>query len=110
MKNITRRDFMKGAIVAGAALPFARVRGANERVRVGVVGLGGRGVGAHIPSFENQKEVTVVAVSDPDQERMDNAAKTIQSNFNHGVEQCVDMREMFDRKDIDVIGNATQNC
>jgi predicted dehydrogenase len=100
---------MKAAVIAGAALPFARVRGANERIRVGVVGLGGRGVGAHIPSFENQKDVTVVAVSDPDRERMGNAAKTIESKFNHGVEQYIDMREMFDRKDIDVIGNATQN-
>ena len=100
---------MKGAIIAGAVLPFARVRGANERIGVGVVGLGGRGVGAHIPSFENQKDVTVVAVSDPDRERMEAAAKTIQSKFSHGVEQYVDMREMFDRKDIDVIGNATQN-
>jgi len=109
MKGITRRDFMKGTIIAGAALPFSRARGANERIRVGVVGLGGRGVGAHIPSFENQKDVTVVAVSDPDRERMGNAAKTIQSKFNHGVEQYADMREMFEHKDIDVIGNATQN-
>jgi predicted dehydrogenase len=109
MKYLTRRGFMKGAIIAGAALPFSRVRGANERIRVGVVGLGGRGVGAHIPSFENQKDVFVVAVCDPDRERMGNAAKTIQSKFNHGVEQYVDMREMFDHKDIDVISNATQN-
>jgi len=109
MKSITRRDFMKGTIIAGAALPFARVRGANERVRVGQVGLGGRGIGAHIPSFENQKDVTIVAVSDPDQERMDKAAKTIESKYGHGIEQHADMRELFDRKDIDVIGNATQN-
>ncbi|MHC4204590.1 MAG: twin-arginine translocation signal domain-containing protein, partial [Planctomycetota bacterium] len=61
MKSITRRDFMKGAVIAGSALAFADVRGANERIRVGVVGLGGWGIGAHIPSFENQKNVTVVA-------------------------------------------------
>lgn len=109
MKSITRRDFMKGSIVAGAVLPFARVQGANERIRVGVVGLGGRGIGAHVPSFENQKDVTVVAVSDPDRERMSKAAETIKSKYNHGVEEHVDMRQLFDRKDIDVIGNATQN-
>jgi len=109
MKDISRRDFMKSAIAAGAALPFTRVRGANERIRVGVVGLGGRGVGAHIPSFENQKDVSVVAICDPDRRRMSNAAKTIESKFGHGVEQSVDMRRIFDRKDIDVIANATQN-
>jgi len=111
MRSMTRRDFVKSSMAAGAvaALPFSRVRGANETIRVGVVGLGGRGIGAHVPSFENQKNVTVVAVSDPDRERMGRAAKTIESKYNHSVDQYVDMRRMFDRKDIDVIGNATQN-
>ncbi len=68
MKSITRRNFVKSSIAAGVAvtLPFSRVRGANDRICVGVVGLGGRGRGAHIPSFEGQKDVTVVALSDPD--------------------------------------------
>ncbi len=111
MKGFTRRDFVKSSVATGfaAALPFSRVRGANERIRVGVVGLGGRGTGAHIPSFESQEGVTVVAVSDPDRERMDKAAKMIESNYNHKVEQYVDMRRMFERGDLDVIGNATQN-
>jgi predicted dehydrogenase len=111
MKTVTRRDFVKSTIAAGVvvALPFSRVRGANDRINVGVVGLGGRGTGAHIPSFEKQKGVTVVAVSDPDRERMGKAAKMMESKYGHKVEQYVDMRKMFDRKDIDVIGNATQN-
>ncbi|MHC4545070.1 MAG: twin-arginine translocation signal domain-containing protein, partial [Planctomycetota bacterium] len=77
MKTVTRRDFMKNSIAAGVvvALPFSHVRGANDRIHAGVVGLGGRGTGAHIPSFEKQKGVTVVAVSDPDRERMGKAAK-----------------------------------
>ena len=72
MKVITRRDFVKSSIAAGAAatLPFSRIRGANDTIRVGVVGLGGRGIGAHVPSFEKQKNVPVVAISDPDRERM----------------------------------------
>ena len=111
MKTLTRRDFVKSSIAAGTAavLPFSRARGANDTIRVGVVGLGGRGIGAHVPSFEKQKNVTVVAISDPDRERMAKAAGTIESKYSHGVEQYVDMRRMFDRKDIDVIGNATQN-
>jgi len=111
MKDITRRGFVKSSFAAGIvmALPFSRIRGANDNIRVGVVGLGGRGTGAHIPSFEKQNGVTVVAVSDADRERMDKAAKDIESKYNHSIEQYVDMRHMFDRRDIDVIGNATQN-
>jgi len=111
MKGTTRRNFMKSSIAAGfaATLPFSRVRGANESIRVGVVGLGGRGTGAHIPSFESQKNVTVAAISDSDAERMAKTAQMIESKYKHGVVQCQDMRQMFDRKDIDVIANATQN-
>jgi len=111
MKGITRRNFMKCSAAAGitAALPFSHVRGANDSVRVGAVGLGGRGTGAHIPSFEGQKDVVVVAVSDADRERMAGAAKMIEAKYKHQVEQHLDMREMFDRNDIDVIANATQN-
>ena len=111
MKSITRRDFVKTSMAAGiaAALPFSRVRGANDNVRVGVIGLGGRGTGAHIPSFESQKNVTVAAISDADTDRMAATAKTIESKYSHGVEQFQDMRQMLDRKDIDVIANATQN-
>ena len=111
MKGVTRRAFVKSSIAAGVAvvLPFSRVRGANDCIRVGVVGLGGRGTEAHIPSFEGQKDVTVVAVSDADRERMGSGVRMIESKHNHKVEQYLDMRKMFDRKDIDVISNATQN-
>ncbi|MBA7483107.1 Inositol 2-dehydrogenase/D-chiro-inositol 3-dehydrogenase [subsurface metagenome] len=118
MKNVTRRDFVKSTFAAGCAavlpgcaavLPYSRVQGANDRIRVGLVGCGGRGKGAHIPSFEKQEGVTVVALSDPDRQRMAEAAKMVESKYGHRVEQYVDMRKMFDRKDVDVIANATQN-
>jgi predicted dehydrogenase len=111
MKGLTRRDFVKSSFAVGlaASLPFSRVRGASSRINVGLVGCGGRGRGAHIPSFEKQEGVTIVAVSDPDRQRMSEAAKLIESKYGHKAEQYVNMRKMFDRKDIDVIANATQN-
>ncbi len=111
MKVITRRDFVKSTFSVGliAALPYSRVKGANDRINVGLIGCGGRGIGAHIPSFEKQEGVTIVALSDPDQQRMAEAAKIIETKHGHKAEQYLDMRKMFDRKDIDVIANATQN-
>ena len=40
MKRITRRDFITRSIAAGFALaqPFSRTRGANDEIRVAVVG------------------------------------------------------------------------
>jgi predicted dehydrogenase len=112
--TITRRQFVKrsAATAVAAGMPMvvsSQVCGANEEIRVGIVGLGGRGKGAHVPGFQNQKRVKVVAIADVDQQRMGSAADMIQSNYGHKVEQFTDMREMFEREDIDVIGNATQN-
>lgn len=111
MGALTRRDFVKSTVAAGlvAALPYSRVRGANDRINVGLVGCGGRGRGAHVPSFEKQQGVTIVALSDPDRQRMAETAKMIESKYGHGLQQYLDMRKMFDRDDIDVVANATQN-
>jgi len=111
---ITRRQFVRRCAGAAAAMaaPIVvprRVLGAADEIRVGVVGLGGRGSGAHVPSFQKQASVTVVALADPDRHRLENAAKAIRDRYGHEVDLYADMRTMFDRKDIDVIGNATQN-
>ena len=112
--TITRRQFVKRSAATAVAVGMPMVVssqacGANEEIRVGIVGLGGRGKGAHVPGFQNQKGVKVVAIADVDQQRLGSAAEMIQSKYGHRVEQFTDMREMFERKDIDVIGNATQN-
>jgi predicted dehydrogenase len=111
MRNVNRRDFVRSTFAFGLAiaLPYSRVYGSNKRINVGLVGCGGRGRGAHVPSFEKQEGVAIVALSDPDRQRMADTARIIESKYGHGVEQYLDMREMFDRKDIDVIANATQN-
>ncbi len=113
--RFSRRQFVKRSAAATAAtivvphVVASRVLGANEELRVGLVGLGGRGVGAHLPGFQNQDGVTVVAICDPDRDRMGRTAEGIASKYGHKVEQYVDMRPLLDRKDIDVIANATQN-
>lgn len=112
--TITRRQFVARsattAVAMGAPMvASSRVLGANDEIRVGIVGLGGRGAGAHVPGFQNQEGVKVVAIADVDQQRLRSAADMIKSKYGHEVDQFTDMREMFERKDIDVIGNATQN-
>ncbi|HTF68964.1 MAG TPA: hypothetical protein VK638_40420, partial [Edaphobacter sp.] len=73
LQNTNRREFVKmGAAVAGTvaswnATSYAKIVGANDRVRVGVVGCGDRMKQALIPAFHmHQKEMNFefVAVSD----------------------------------------------
>ena len=77
MKSNNRRLFIKKSALAGAgvvatqlglsAKSYNRIIGANDRVRVGVVGFSDRHRGSHMPCFMNHyKEMNfeVVAVSD----------------------------------------------
>jgi predicted dehydrogenase len=112
--RITRRRFLRRTATASAAIALpmiasSRVLAASEQISVGVIGLGGRGAGAHVPSMQKQPNVTVVAICDPDRQRMEAVAKSIESRYGHSVEQYADMRQLLDRNDIDVISNATQN-
>ena len=106
--SITRREFVKRSATAGAAVafPFAtstRVLGANEEIRVGVVGLGNRGAHSHIPRMASQKGVRIAAICDPDQERLGKAGKDVEEKYKCKPERYVDMRKMLEQKDLDVV-------
>jgi len=112
--SISRRAFLKRSLAASASagLPLAsasRVLGANEEIRVGVVGVGGRGAGSHVPRMQRQPGVRVVALCDADRQRMGRCAEQFERKHKLKVDRYVDVRKLLDRKDIDVISNATQN-
>ena len=83
------------------------VLGANDEIRVGVIGLGVRGVGAHVPGFESLEGVRVTAVCDPDRQRLDACSKMIEDTYKHKVETFKDLRDLIARKEIDAVAVAT---
>ncbi|MEM7699705.1 MAG: Gfo/Idh/MocA family oxidoreductase [Verrucomicrobiota bacterium] len=102
----SRRRFLKGATMGGLgalAAPSINVLGANDEIRVAVIGLGGRGA-AHVKSLRSIPGVTVAAVCDPDASKMNWARKD-----DPGVEQIADFREILERDDIDAITTAAPN-
>src|ERR1019366_5673466 len=64
MKEVNRRDVLRAASGAAAltAAQYSRVKGANERVKLGVIGCGGRGT-LVMNVFKNNP-VDIVAVCD----------------------------------------------
>ena len=75
MKRMTRRTFIisTGSVAAGAALglsPHARVLGANDDIRMGVVGFRSQGR-KHIEWFHGLPGVRVVALCDVDRDELD---------------------------------------
>jgi len=109
MEHTTRRAVLKGTLAAGLslAMPFSRARGANDAVRVGVIGLRGQGSN-HIKWFSAIPGVRVVAICDADRAILDREAKKSRDR-QETVDAYVDMRKLLDDKSIDAVITATPN-
>jgi predicted dehydrogenase len=84
------------------AASSARVLGANDRIRLGVIGSGGRG--RYLMSRANDAGgIEWVAVCDAWQEQCRRAEKVAGKQ----LEKCKDHRELLDRKDVDAVIIAT---
>jgi predicted dehydrogenase len=112
--SLSRRRFLQGSAVTTAALGMpllasSRVRAANDEIGVAILGLGGRGRSAHIPRMGSQPGVRIVAVCDPDGKALDQGAAVVAKLFHYQPEKYSDVRKLLERKDIQVLSNATQN-
>src|SRR5215510_11524426 len=104
--KISRRAFVSAsaASIVATAASANSVLGANNRLRVGIIGCGGLAQGAHIPSLMRMKEtdnVEIVAVCDVYQKRLDQAAAAT------GAKPFKEYRELLDQKDIDYVTIVT---
>ncbi|MBM3861917.1 MAG: Gfo/Idh/MocA family oxidoreductase [Verrucomicrobia bacterium] len=97
----SRREFLRTAVAAGLALPGLRVLGANDDIRVAVIGLGNKGKG-HVAHFSKLAGVRLVALCDVDPERLE--AQKSKAPFC-----ATDPRRILERKDVDAVVIATPN-
>lgn len=93
--QVTRRNFMMGTAGAAAAL---RVQGANDRIRIGIIGAGGRGA-YHTRNLARRTDVEVVAACDIYTVRTQAALEKA------GVKADIvqDHRRVVERQDIDAV-------
>ncbi|MBN2269072.1 MAG: Gfo/Idh/MocA family oxidoreductase [Sedimentisphaerales bacterium] len=109
MKRITRRNFIKGAAAVGAslALPYSRVRGANNDIRAAVVGFNGHGR-THINAYNRIPGVRLAALCDADKDVLDAGVRDAKGR-NQTVDAYTDIRKLLEDKSIDVVSTATPN-
>jgi len=109
MKGCTRRDFIKGslAVGVGASLPFSHTRGANDAIRVAVVGFHGKGA-QHIEVFRRLEGVRVVALCDVDRQVLDRQVQKFRDR-NERVKAYTDVRKLLDDPEIDAVVTASPN-
>jgi len=116
----SRRSFLKNTTLAGAgilaaqsgisALHYRRIVGANDRVRVGVVGYSDRHKQSHMPCFMNHyKELNfeIVAVSDIWNKRREEGSKAWQEKMGRDVISCRNNGEMYAKKLVDAVFIST---
>ncbi|MCM2371289.1 Gfo/Idh/MocA family oxidoreductase [Aporhodopirellula aestuarii] len=105
MPRIDRRHLLglAAAGIGSAALPrFARAAGANEEVRMAVLGAGGRG-GEIARAIHGTPGAKVVMVADPDKGR----AEMLAGKYN--AQAVTDLRTALDSDDIDAVAITTCN-
>jgi predicted dehydrogenase len=110
MMESDRREFVKkGAAVAALGLAqTGRILGANDRVRIAVCGLRGRG-NDHLKGFSKVPGVEIAAICDIDENIMAGRLKDIEKMGLPQPKTFTDVRKLLDDKSIDAISVACPN-
>ena len=109
MKPLNRRAFLKGSVGAAATLTaFSQtaVRGANEKIVMGVMGLGGRGTQL-AEWFAQRPDVEIAYLCDADTRRFARAREAVEETQNKRVTLVQDFRKILDDKRVNALVNAT---
>ncbi len=111
-----RRSFLKTSAAAASTVAAAPTvvlgkRGANERIRVGLVGLGGR-MASHIGCLKEMADtdnVEIAAICDCDRNQLDSAAERFPDLKGLKLKTYHDQRDLFDDPTLDAVSFSTQD-
>lgn len=115
MSDVSRRGFIKttGAVAAASAVASfaapapARASGSNERLRIGFIGPGGRGYGAHVKTLckhhNEGAKIELVAAADVYSVHRDRAIDHIRKETGFDAKGYVDYTEMLEKENLDAV-------
>jgi predicted dehydrogenase len=122
MSNLSRRDFLNttAALAGGAVLggshaqakpgdqPTPGALGSNERIRLAVAGIRGRG-NSHIGGFGGMPNVEIPCLIEPDKRLWESRAKHVEEKTGKRPTCVQDIRRALDDDSIDGLVIATPN-
>ena len=112
MRPVSRRTFLEqgSAIAVAGHLLGARPgwAGANDRIRVAVIGINGRGQD-HIEGFHSLPGVEVVTLCDIDEQVLAERSRTFEERYGRPVRKEIDLRRVLDDRAVDAVSIATPN-
>ena len=104
--NLDRRTFLQTAAIGAAA--SLRAMGANDRVNVAVIGLGGRGRN-HMTEYAKLPDARIAAVCDVDQAALERGIAFVEKATGVKPKGYSDMRQVFADKSIDAVSMPIPN-
>ena len=107
----SRRKFLRNATAGGAALAlsaasYSRVLGANDRISIGQIGCGSRGIDAHmagIHAHQDTQNFEITAVCDPWRLRQEEAAAKTKEWYGREARKFSSYRDVLALKDVDAV-------
>lgn len=113
----SRRDFLKQAALGAAgvavssmpsfsAKSYANVKGANERIRIGAVGVNSRGA-ALAQNFAKMSDCSIDYICDVDSRALDRCVASIEKQTGKKPKGEEDLRRLYEKKDLDAVIIAT---
>ena len=103
---MNRRYFIGGALAAAAATKTKKAVAANDKVNIGMIGVGGRGRGL-TRTFVGIEDANVMHICDADQASLERAQGVISKAGGKKPKETDDMRRLFDDPEIDAVVIAT---
>jgi predicted dehydrogenase len=108
---MNRRYFLMSTAVMAGGAAIKGLASPADKVRIGVIGLGGRGT-SHVQAWSRMENVEVAAICDVDESHIGEKFKLLESRGGPGSTKpttYVDIRKMLESKDIDAVSIATPN-
>lgn len=106
-KRMDRRSFLNqgAAALAGTALSYSRILGANERVSLGHIGVGSRGgeLAGIVSQLKDKKNVEMIAVCDLWKVNREQAAARAKTAYGREPRSFQHMEDLLALKEVDAV-------
>ena len=111
----SRRQFLKTSATAAATASMVGLNakssqaaaGSNERLRIGFIGPGGRGFGAHVKTLcelhAEGRKIDLVGVAEVYEEQRNKVADHIKKNTGSDPGRYVDYNDMIEKENLDAV-------
>jgi predicted dehydrogenase len=104
----SRRNFLHTAAAALASTSASTLRGANDKVNVAIIGLGGRGR-YHLSEYAKLPDARIAAICDVDQAALERAQAQVEKLTGQKPKGYADMRQVFDDKEVEAVSMPLPN-